>query len=99
MRHDLVVKLGRQTVEKVGQFWMRLEGVLANHGCQRICREEMLVVLEHDEMKRRDASIRGKSKCNVDLLVAQRLVGKPRRSEAHTSELQSLMRISYAVFS
>src|SRR3546814_18061710 len=57
---------------------MRLEVVLANHRCQRICREEMLVVLEHDEMKRRDASIRGKSQCNVDLLVAQRLVGKPR---------------------
>src|SRR3546814_9048293 len=25
-------------------------------------------------------------------------MGKPRRSEEHTSELQSLMRISYAVF-
>src|SRR3546814_3338657 len=27
-----------------------------------------------------------------------RMVGKPGRSEEHTSELQSLMRISYAVF-
>src|SRR3546814_985886 len=31
----------------------------------------------------------------VDL---ERLVGHPDRSEEHTSELQSLMRISYAVF-
>src|SRR3546814_10536659 len=30
--------------------------------------------------------------------VARRLMLKPHRSEEHTSELQSLMRISYAVF-
>src|SRR3546814_9924838 len=30
--------------------------------------------------------------------IAGRLVGKHARSEEHTSELQSLMRISYAVF-
>src|SRR3546814_9820588 len=29
---------------------------------------------------------------------AARFVARPRRSEEHTSELQSLMRISYAVF-
>src|SRR3546814_5510397 len=34
-----------------------------------------------------------------DDLPARRLRGNPRRSEEHTSELQSLMRISYPVFS
>src|SRR3546814_3107957 len=32
------------------------------------------------------------------LSAALALVGNPERSEEHTSELQSLMRISYAVF-
>src|SRR3546814_1391244 len=31
-------------------------------------------------------------------IIAERVLGLPRRSEEHTSELQSLMRISYAVF-
>src|SRR3546814_5620403 len=31
-------------------------------------------------------------------LPIERPMGRPRRSEEHTSELQSLMRISYAVF-
>src|SRR3546814_4696842 len=31
--------------------------------------------------------------------ISPRSLSKPRRSEEHTSELQSLMRISYAVFS
>src|SRR3546814_3828228 len=34
----------------------------------------------------------------IVLLVDQLVVGDRRRSEEHTSELQSLMRISYAVF-
>src|SRR3546814_2527383 len=34
----------------------------------------------------------------VTRLVQDRLGGEIRRSEEHTSELQSLMRISYAVF-
>src|SRR3546814_1061447 len=37
------------------------------------------------------------SLCTADVL-AYLLLGKPFRSEEHTSELQSLMRISYAVF-
>src|SRR3546814_3801102 len=32
------------------------------------------------------------------LIKSIRLTGDPQRSEEHTSELQSLMRISYAVF-
>src|SRR3546814_3079258 len=34
----------------------------------------------------------------VDGLHGKRLIQLPKRSEEHTSELQSLMRISYAVF-
>src|SRR3546814_8930785 len=34
----------------------------------------------------------------VEALEAQRIAGAGLRSEEHTSELQSLMRISYAVF-
>src|SRR3546814_4271601 len=36
--------------------------------------------------------------CDDDIAFADRLFQARRRSEAHTSELQSLMRISYAVF-
>src|SRR3546814_6562825 len=34
----------------------------------------------------------------ADTLARMRWMASPRRSEEHTSELQSLMRISYAVF-
>src|SRR3546814_1782976 len=34
----------------------------------------------------------------VDMKVLDRIDGRGERSEEHTSELQSLMRISYAVF-
>src|SRR3546814_1217245 len=34
----------------------------------------------------------------IPLLTSDRLIQSSRRSEEHTSELQSLMRISYAVF-
>src|SRR3546814_8500418 len=34
----------------------------------------------------------------IELLVKRKLLAKDTRSEEHTSELQSLMRISYAVF-
>src|SRR3546814_4768646 len=36
---------------------------------------------------------------NLSLGVANSIVAAPERSEEHTSELQSLMRIPYAVFS
>src|SRR3546814_1359177 len=35
---------------------------------------------------------------DFDILVGEPLIGRTLRSEEHTSELQSLMRISYAVF-
>src|SRR3546814_4791741 len=34
----------------------------------------------------------------AELAFAEDMIGQTRRSEEHTSELQSLMRISYAVF-
>src|SRR3546814_5319124 len=37
-------------------------------------------------------------KDNSGFLLPQMFVQRPKRSEEHTSELQSLMRISYAVF-
>src|SRR3546814_10812097 len=40
----------------------------------------------------------GSSLANPRFELADRVAGKPVRSEEHTSELQSLMRISYAVF-
>src|SRR3546814_3604028 len=36
--------------------------------------------------------------CPAELVVSNRSMGRAHRSEEHTSELQSLMRISYAVF-
>src|SRR3546814_3617134 len=47
----------------------------------------------HDQRHREDRH--DQQQCEVDV-VAER--GEPLRSEEHTSELQSLMRISYAVF-
>src|SRR3546814_2783950 len=43
---------------------------------------------------------RGRHRGGDDFLPARRIMrrGDPARSEEHTSELQSLMRISYAVF-
>src|SRR3546814_9838005 len=41
----------------------------------------------------------GKTEADATVrLVAKQLDGRDRRSEEHTSELQSIMRISYAVF-
>src|SRR3546814_3240527 len=45
-----------------------------------------------------DYGFEGVSKEVVDLLEGWRIQGNEKRSEEHTSELQSLMRISYAVF-
>src|SRR3546814_6141630 len=42
--------------------------------------------------------IRSMSILDTSLVVCTRLNTIPKRSEEHTSELQSLMRISYAVF-
>src|SRR3546814_3763148 len=47
------------------------------------------------EGDRRDHALRGQQVEDVTQIVA---VDAPARSEEHTSELQSLMRISYAVF-
>src|SRR3546814_7887117 len=48
-----------------------------------------------DQMDARDTAVRGRDPIDGD---AQPHVDALRRSEEHTSELQSLMRISYAVF-
>src|SRR3546814_5998203 len=39
-----------------------------------------------------------RSACRIPGLAKDRFINNPLRSEEHTSELQSLMRISYAVF-
>src|SRR3546814_9527309 len=52
-----------------------------------IGRERVVLVAEHEEI---DLADRGRA-------VMPRLVAEMRRSEEHTSELQTLMRISYAV--
>src|SRR3546814_10238278 len=50
----------------------------------------------------RDLALAGADAANLVGVAAHRLAGEvvdhPLRSEEHTSELQSLMRISYAVF-
>src|SRR3546814_3331430 len=43
-------------------------------------------------------SLRGNARAEVRLGQRNEVVSRPRRSAEHTSELQSLMRISYAVF-
>src|SRR3546814_3178002 len=49
-------------------------------------------------IKRRVAAFTSRFPDAIDLLVRGLRSGLPVRSEEHTSELQSLMRISYAVF-
>src|SRR3546814_3342625 len=56
-----------------------------------------LMLLRHGDFRRERVSIREKDR--PELQTDQRMiVGAVSRSEEHTSELQSLMRISYAVF-
>src|SRR3546814_6956167 len=50
---------------------------------------------------KRLASSRCRASCDAEgrrRTIPSRRASRPRRSEEHTSELQSLMRISYAVF-
>src|SRR3546814_3425879 len=60
-------------------------------------RPEHLVEAVHAD--RRPVGLRRGVEEGQDLVLADGATGQPdRRSEEHTSELQSLMRISYAVF-
>src|SRR3546814_10198621 len=58
--------------------------------------------LQVRQVHRPDASLRaraaGVARLRAGQVQAGRRRARPRRSEEHTSELQSLMRISYAVF-
>src|SRR3546814_8249752 len=61
----------------------------------------LYVGVELDAMNEMGATQRGSNVCNFSMKdgkVIGREVEDLVRSEAHTSELQSLMRISYAVF-
>src|SRR3546814_10510257 len=55
---------------------------------------------EPEEVERFEAMLRRIDRIAFDLAAEeeQRKAGEPKRSEEHTSELQSLMRISYADF-
>src|SRR3546814_8619438 len=60
---------------------------------------ERQIVAQHKSPRRRKAqpsSVRHLQPCVQQILL--QLIGRQKRSEEHTSELQSLMRISYAVF-
>src|SRR3546814_3868981 len=54
--------------------------------------------VDDDEIRRLLAAGASKARVARDLKVSRMTVYRALRSEEHTSELQSLMRISYAVF-
>src|SRR3546814_1793397 len=56
--------------------------------------EDLVVALAHDVCEHVEAPAVG----HADHRAVEVVVGRRLRSEEHTSELQSLMRISYAVF-
>src|SRR3546814_20019944 len=53
---------------------------------------------EHELRKHGELDVVAETACDRGALAQQQRVEKALRSEEHTSELQSLMRISYAVF-
>src|SRR3546814_2055012 len=60
---------------------------------------QAFVILDRAEDARAEQAVTlGLERAIVDRLGLLDLAERPRRSEEHTSELQSLMRISYAVF-
>src|SRR3546814_3844502 len=70
------------------QMDLRLAEEWLENGSQKACRQ------------RRPVAATGQGKCTTPgrMDLGQGPCGPRRRSEEHTSELQSLMRISYAVF-
>src|SRR3546814_6053268 len=105
-----MLRLRRASVRRQGRTSAQIgRGSLFCKGCHRIAKRQHLLPAVNTELPDRDRALlrlafaddeevrrlgqRMLADLVVDLLVA--LVG---RSEEHTSELQSLMRISYAVF-
>src|SRR3546814_10291870 len=83
------------------QFLKALADFLRDAGRYAVCPNDADVILFNSH--RRSASDRFRGIADLkrrrpDLLVVHRVDGPMARSEEHTSELQSLMRISYAVF-
>src|SRR3546814_4611910 len=68
--------------------------------CVASARTQRRIGHEEDSVAHRDggAQLPGRQRLDVDREAAKRSPVAPGRSEEHTSELQSLMRISYAVF-
>src|SRR3546814_3580243 len=75
----------RQDDQEVGEVIGRRE--LADHNERFFCRSAAAIAKDHDINDE-----------YPEELLEQRTVVTRARSEEHTSELQSLMRISYAVF-
>src|SRR3546814_17692952 len=84
--HDKIVSDAR-AVAQAGAFGMVLEGVM-----------EEIAVTVTDSVDVPVIGIGASAHCDGQVLVAEDMLGMFERSEEHTSELQSLMRISYAVF-
>src|SRR5258708_14284854 len=55
LRHDLVVELRRYRIQRIGELRVLIEDFLAYNRSQVVRRAVALVVLEHDEVERRNA--------------------------------------------
>src|SRR3546814_1568215 len=74
-------------------FWTKLLDALAGAGAVT-----KSTAIDSTYIKAQRSAFGGKGGARRRRSVVLAAAGQPRRSEEHTSELQSLMRISYAVF-
>src|SRR3546814_7571531 len=97
--HDVRTSPGRieaeQAIGRVG-IERRLGVEQVEH--VRIDGELVTDLLRHGQVKIPDILRLAVDRSLIDISVRRRAIGSIIRSEEHTSELQSLMRISYAVF-
>src|SRR3546814_7190250 len=63
---------------------------------RKLADETRAMIVPADEIMAAEADVF--SPCALGAVLDKDSIGKLKRSEEHTSELQSLMRISYAVF-
>src|SRR3546814_6808392 len=83
-------------IDKIGKAGKRADRRLVGHIGEDIVAADRLLICA-DAIDAPDGAVRP-GVGEIDLQVSDRTVLDPDRSEEHTSDLQSLMRISYAVF-
>src|SRR3546814_7888823 len=106
MRRDALLKKGRHRVAKILAHRTRRQVEPATIDHQQMLARRQIVEQGHaggaavecnDVVRQFMARLQALDHMHPDALVLEQDVADAQRSEEHTSELQSLMRISYAV--